>query len=96
MYAVVNTMTLTRPIDGELASRMQAELMEQAKGVPGFVHATFIATGDDQAVMVIVCDSPQSVRLLHDTVGAPWIRDHVQPQVSAAERRLGPVLATTL
>lgn len=96
MYAVVNTMTMNQPIDPGLVHRMQAELMQEARTVPGFIQASFIDLGGGTAQMVVICDSPAAVKDLHDNVGAPWIGANLVPIVERADRRLGPVVASTL
>lgn len=96
MYAVVNTMTMKQAIEPALVHRMQAELMQEARGVPGFVQASFIDLGAGTVQMVVICDSPASVKELHDNVGGPWIGAHLLPLVERTDRRLGPVVASTL
>lgn len=96
MYAVVNTMMLRQAIDPGLVHRMQAELMQEARDVPGFVHASFIDLGARTAQMVVICDSPAAVKDLNDTVGAPWIGTNLTPIIERVDRRLGPVVASTL
>ena len=95
MFAVVNTMSLARPIEPEILTRMQAEMMHDARAVPGFVSASFIEVADDTAVMVVLAETREAVRELHETVGSPWVGANLASYLSGAERRVGPVLAST-
>jgi hypothetical protein len=95
VFAVVNTMSLARPIEPEVLTRMQAEMMHDARNVPGFVSASFIGVAEDTAVMVVVAETAEAVRELHETVGSPWIGANLTPYLTAADRKVGPVLAST-
>jgi hypothetical protein len=95
MFAVINTMTLAQPLDPSVTERMQDELMSDAHEVPGFLEAHFVSIGEDHAVMVVICDSVESIQALHDRVGSPWIGANLMPFLIATDRQVGPVLAST-
>ncbi|RNL63282.1 hypothetical protein EFK50_16470 [Nocardioides marmoriginsengisoli] len=96
MYAVINTLTLSRPLDTDLLRRAQSELMSQARSVVGFVQASLISLDEHTVVIVAICDSPQSLRQLQETVGSAWVSKNLTPQLERADRRHGPVIASTL
>ena len=95
VFAVVNTMTLARGLDLGLIARMQDQLMADGAGVPGFLEANFIQVAADTAVMVVICENPESVQAVHDEIGLPWIRENLGPYLESADRKLGPVLASS-
>ncbi len=95
MFAVVNTMTLARGLDLRLIARMQDQLMADGASVPGFLEANFIQVAADTAVMVVICENPESVQAVHDEIGLPWIRENLGPYLASADRKLGPVLASS-
>ena len=96
MYALINTLTLSEPLDTDHLSRTQSELTSQARAVVGFVQASIVAVDELTIVIVAICDSPQSLREVQETVGVEWVRAHLTPKLERTERRFGPVIASTL
>jgi hypothetical protein len=96
MYAVINTMTLAKPLDADVTERMQDELMADAHDIPGFREAHFVEIGPDRVVMIVVCDSADSVTQLHDRIGSPWIGANLGPYLAGTDRQVGPVLASSI
>ena len=95
MHAVVNTLTLSRPLEDDVLERMQRDLMAQAREVSGFQEAHVVAVGEDEIVLVILCDTPGSVQALAEQVGSPWIRANLQPYLAGTDRRAGPVVVSS-
>ena len=48
MYAVVNHMKLSRPLDDNIIGRMNSELMTNISQMPGVANADFHAGGSGQ------------------------------------------------
>ena len=95
IFAVINTMTLAKPLDADVTERMQDELMNDAHEISGFVEEHFVDIGDDKVVMIGICDSADSVRKLHDQVGSRGSA-RTWSLLARADRQIGPVLASSL
>lgn len=93
MYAVVNHMQLSRPLDEDIKARMNSELMSDIGKMPGVVNAACVQVADDGIVVVVLCDSAQSLERVHQEVGLPWVRANLKPYLASTDRKVGPVLA---
>ena len=56
MYAVVNHMKLSRPLDSDIIGRMNSELMANIATMPGAVNALCVQVADDGIVVVVICE----------------------------------------
>ena len=45
--------------------------------------------------MVVICENPEAVQAVHDEIGLPWIRENLGPYLASADRKVGPVLASS-
>ena len=71
--------------------------MADGASVPGFLEANFIQVAADTAVMVVICENPESVQAVHDEIGLPWIREHLghtSPPPTASSDRCWPAAAS--
>jgi hypothetical protein len=93
MHAVVNHLTLSRPLNDGVFERMQSELMPAARAIEGFHDAYCVRIGDEQIIMVILCETPEALERVHLEVGNPWIGANVRPSVAMADRKVGVVAA---
>lgn len=93
MYAVVNHMQLSRPLDEDITARMNSELMSDIGKMPGVVNAACVQVADDGIVIVVLCDSAQTLERVHQEVGLPWVRENLKPYLASTDRKVGPVLA---
>lgn len=93
MLAVVNTMTLSRPIPTEVLVRLRTDLVPLARGVEGFEDVIVVHVADEQLVFVVLCRTEAAMAKLHEEVAGPWIGQNIRPYVARVDRRVGTVVA---
>jgi hypothetical protein len=93
MYAVVNHMKLSRPLDDNIIGRMNSELMSDLLKLPGVAQALCVQVADDGIVISVICDSAESLERAHQEVGSPWVGANLSPYLASTDRKTGPVIA---
>jgi hypothetical protein len=93
MYAVVNHMKLSRSLDSNIIERMNSELMSDIGKMPGVTQGLCVQVADDGIVVVVVCESEDSLERVHQEVGLPWVRENLKPYLASTDRKVGPVIA---
>jgi hypothetical protein len=93
MHAVVNHMKLSEPLDDGIIARMNSELMSSIGKMPGVVHGLCVQVADDGIVVVVVCESAESLERVHQEVGLPWVRENLKPYLASTDRKVGAVIA---
>jgi hypothetical protein len=93
MHAVVNHMKLSRPLDNDIIERMNSELMSNIAKMPGVVDALCVQVADDGIVVVVICESEDSLERVHQEVGSPWVGQNLKPYLASTDRKVGPVIA---
>ena len=93
MYAVVNHMKLSRSLDDSIIERMNSELMSNLTQMPGVETALCVQVADDGIVVIVICDSAESLERVHQEVGSPWVGANLTPYLASTDRKVGPVIA---
>ena len=93
MYAVVNHMKLSRPLDADIIGRMNSELMANIAMMPGVVNALCVQVADDGIVVMVICESAEALERVHQEVGSPWVGKNLTPYLASTDRKTGPVIA---
>jgi hypothetical protein len=93
VFAVVNHMKLSRPLDDGIIERMNSELMSNISTMPGVADAMCVHVADDGIVVVVTCESEESLQRVHHEVGTPWVRANLTPYPAGTDRKVGPVIA---
>jgi hypothetical protein len=93
MYAVVNHMKLSKPLDENIIRRMNTELMTDLVKLPGVAHALCVQVADDGIVISVICDSEESLERAHQEVGSPWVGQNLSLYLVSTDRKTGPVIA---
>jgi hypothetical protein len=93
MHAVVNHMKLSRPLDDDIIRRMNSEFMPAISAMPGVADALCVHVADDGIVVVVICESAESLQRVHHEVGSPWVRENLTPYLAGTDRKVGPVIA---
>src|SRR5689334_15269056 len=93
MFAVVNHMKLTKPLDDAIIERMNSGLMSDIPKMPGVADALCVHVADDGIVIVVVCDTADALQRVHHEVGSPWVRENLTPYLASTDRKVGPVIA---
>ena len=93
MYAVVNHMKLSKSLDDSIIGRMNSELMSDIAKMPGVDNAICVQVSDDGIVVIVMCESAESLERVHQEVGLPWVRGNLTPYLASTDRKVGPVIA---
>jgi hypothetical protein len=93
MHAVVNHMKLSRPLDDDIIRRMNSELMSNISKMPGVAEALCVHVAEDAIVVVVICESAESLERVHQEVGSPWVGENLTPYLASTDRKVGPVIA---
>jgi hypothetical protein len=93
LYAVVNHMKLSKPLDGRIVRRMNTELMADISRMPGVADAVCVHVADDGIVVVVLCESAEALERVHQEVGSPWVGKNLGPYLASTDRKVGPVIA---
>ena len=93
MYAVVNHMKLSRPLDDNIIGRMNSELMSNLSKMPGVAHGLCVQVADDGIVIIVICESEESLERVHQGIGSPWVGENLAPYLASTDRKTGPVIA---
>lgn len=85
MYAVVNHMKLSRPLDSNIIERMSSELMSNLAKMPDFANALCVQVADDGIVIVVICESEEALERCHQEVGSPWVGANLAPYLASTD-----------
>jgi len=96
MYAVVNHMKLSRPLDNDITERMSSELMSNLSKMPAFANALCVQVADDGIVIIVICESEEALERCHQEVGSPWVGQNLGAYLAGTDRKVGPVIARPL
>ncbi len=88
MYAVVNQLHFSKPVD-ELSVAVQNEGMPLLASLPGFKDFYFVKVSDDRAVVIIVWEDAASAESGAKAFGPPWFAKNFAPYLSSDQQRSG-------
>ena len=77
----------------DIIKRMNSELMADISRMPGVANALCVQVADDGIVVLVVCESVESLERVHQEVGLPWVRENLKPYLANTDRKVGPVIA---
>jgi hypothetical protein len=94
MHAVVNKLTLGRPIDDALVRNMEEELGARMRDKPGFLDARLVRVSDTEAIIIVNFTTREALDDLSRNVAAPWFAENVRPYLAGpVQRSVGEVVA---
>jgi heme-degrading monooxygenase HmoA len=92
MYAVVNHLHLSKPVDTFRAA-LEAEGLPLLASVPGFRDFYFVRSADDRAIVIIFWDTAEAAGQGAQTFGPTWFAKHIAPHLASEQQRsVGEVL----
>jgi len=95
MYAVVNKLTLGKPIDDALRRALETEFYPQVRGKPGFVDAHLVVVSETEAIVVGLYATREAMDDISKNVAAPWFAQHVRPYLAGpVQRSTGEVVSS--
>jgi hypothetical protein len=96
MFAVVNRLTFTDPVDRPVTALFADEAIPRLREA-GCREAHVVQTGERELMLVIVFENAEQAAAVTESVGSPWMRERVVALLGApTDRRTGPVVASTL
>ncbi|MCB1281019.1 MAG: hypothetical protein KDB18_05805 [Salinibacterium sp.] len=93
MHAVVNKLTLAKPLDDALLGAIDRELGPTMRKQEGFVGFHVVSVSDSEAILVVLFDSRERLDAISREIAAPWFAEHVRPYLGGpVERVVGEVV----
>lgn len=95
MYAVVNHLEFTKPVD-ELRDIVLNDGIPTLARNAGFIDFHLVKTDAHKAIVIIIWEDAESAQAGAKTFGPTWFATHFKPFLSAPEQRsTGDVIAST-
>jgi heme-degrading monooxygenase HmoA len=86
MYAVVNHLHLTKPVD-EFRAGVEEELRPLLLGSPGFKDFYFVKVAEDRAIAIIIWQDAASADAGAEQFGPGWFHNNVAPYLASEQQR---------
>lgn len=94
MYAVVNKLTLGKPVDDELLKKLEDEFFPRVRQIPGFVDAQLVRVSDTEAIVFALYATREALDEISRSIAAPWFAENVRPYLAGpVQRSVGEVVA---
>lgn len=94
MFAVVNKLTLGKPIEDVLISKLEHELGPKMCASPGFVDVKLIRVSDAEAVFIVMFNTMEALNDLSKNIAGPWFADNMMSYLSGpVDRVVGEVVS---
>ena len=94
MFAVVNHLHVTKPVD-ELGIAIEQEGASVLASLPGFKGFHFVKVDDSHAIVIILWNTGADAQNGAQKFGPGWFAQHIAPYLaSEQERSAGPVLVS--
>lgn len=94
MFAVVNKLSLGKPIDDEVARRIEQELGPRMCESPDFIDVKLIRVSDTEAIFIVLFTTREALDDLSKNIAAPWFADNLMSYLSGpVDRSVGEVAA---
>ena len=94
MFAVVNHLDVTKPVD-ELGVAIEQEGASVLAGLPGFKGFHFVKVDDTHCIVIILWNTPADAQNGAQQFGPGWFAQNIAPYLaSEQERSVGPVLVS--
>ncbi len=94
MFAVINHLHLTKPVD-EFRLPLEQDGVPLLARQPGFIDFKFIKVDDTHAIVVILWATPADAQNGAASFGPTWFAQHVAPFLASEQQRsVGPVIVS--
>ena len=96
MHVVVNHLTFRDPLDPDLFTAAQDDLVPAMRDVPGFDGMHVVQASPTEAILLIFGEDATTLDRIATEIGAPWMTANVVPLLaSPPSRSLGPLIASS-
>jgi len=93
MHAVVNKLSLGKPIDQLLLDKIEQGLGALLGDSPEFISVQIVSVSEVEAIIVAMYKTLESLNDLSKNIAGPWFAEHVRPYLSGpVERSVGEVV----
>lgn len=86
MFAVINHLALTKPVD-ELQKDIEREGLPLLSSYPGFEDFYLVKVAEDKAIIVILWDSPANAQSGSAKFGPTWFAQNIAPFLASEQQR---------
>lgn len=94
MHAVVNKLTLAKPIDDALLAKLKT-FYEGLGNEPEVVDTMIVSVSDTEAFAIALFHTREGMDRFSKEVAGPWFAEHVRPYLGGpVSRVVGEVLAS--
>ena len=88
MHAVVNKLSLGKPLDQSLLDKMVQDMGPLLSDSPEFVSVQLVSVSDDEAIIIALYKTLEGLNDLSKNVAGPWFAEHVRPYLAGPVDRL--------
>jgi len=93
MHAVVNKLSLGKPIDQSLLDNVEQGLGALLADHPDFVRVQIVSVSDTEAILVALYKTLEALNDISKHIAAPWFAEHVRPYLAGpVDRAVGEVV----
>ena len=94
MYAIVNHLHFTKPVD-DLREAVAREGLPLLQSLPGFQDFYFVKVAHDRAIVILIWQDAASAESGAKTFGPTWFAKHFVPYLASEQQRsAGEVLVS--
>jgi len=95
MYAIVNTLTLAKPLDPAVLEKLENELFPRAReSSPGFLDAHVVRVSDTEVVLLVFYATMEALDDVSKNVAGPWFAQNIRSYLAGpVDRKVGEVIA---
>jgi len=93
MHAVVNKLSLGKPIDPPLLEKFENDLGSLLNDHPDFISVQIVSVSDAEAILVVLYKTLEALNDISKNIAGPWFAEHVRPYLSGpVDRAVGEVV----
>jgi len=94
MFAVVNKLTLGKPVDAALVTKLEQELGPRMCQSPDFIDVRLVSVSDSEAILVVLFTTREALDELSKNIAGPWFAENVMSYLSGpVQRSVGEVVS---
>ncbi len=87
MFAVINHLHFSKPVDEFQIPIEQEGLLPLLSGFPGFRKLYFVKVSEDRAAVIILWDSAAEAANAAEEIGSTWFAQHIAPHLASEQQR---------
>lgn len=93
MHAIVNRLTLGKPLDAAVLRKMEDFLARTRRENPDFLDAKVVRVSDTVAIVIALYTTREAMDEISSRVAGPWFAENVRPYLAGpVDRQVGEVV----